>query len=337
MQAALHAAVSIGIPGIAAAVVTDHGSWQGAAGVDGLGQALTPEAEMGVGSVSKTFTAAEVLLLAARGRIVLDHPMSDYLHSPLVANHATVRDELGMLAGLSDGHYNLRTQQSSAHTPNSQVTLEQAISSDTETPSRPGVNQSYSNVSFLLLARLVEVVTHQRFAAAVHADLLRPNHLTRVAVQDTDKPQPPLAYPVDPSGNRPATDGYLPDRYTASAALGAGSVAANAHDEAQWGYDLYTGQVLPAALTAMMTTPQHNGSFAYGLGTTIFDPNQLGFSTLAVGHTGEIYHRNDGGIDGYGSILLVVPSKHISVAVTVDEVGKDYLPTALTLLRAATS
>ncbi len=334
MQAALRTAVSSDIPGIEAAVVTDHGTWQGAAGVDGRGAAVQPQAQMAVGSVSKTFTAAEVLHLAAEGKLNLDAPMSRYVHSPLVGNHATVREALGMLAGLTDGHYLDRTQRASARTPNARVSLDDAIAADTEKPGHAGQTQSYSNVSFLLLARVVEAVTQQSYAAAVRADLLEPAILTRVAVQDSDKPIPPLAYPVDPSGNKPLTDGYLPDRYTASAAVGAGSVAATAHDEALWGYNLYTGRVLPESLTALMMKPQRAGSFSYGLGTVIFDPGKLGLDAPVVGHDGTVYHGNGGGIDGYRSILLVIPSKHVSVAVTIDEVD-DYAPTApaLALLR----
>lgn len=345
MQAALRTAVSSDFPGIAAAVVTDHGTWQGAAGVDGRGAAVQPQALMAVGSVSKTFTAAEVLHLAAEGELNLDAPMSRYVQSRLVSNQATVRQALGMLAGLTDGQYVSRTVQMGARAPDAHISLDEAISADTEKPGRAGQTQSYSNVSFLLLARLIEAVTHRSYAAAVRADLLEPNDLTRVAVQDAEKPVPPVAYPVDLYGNKPVTDGYLPDRYTASAVVGAGSVAATARDEALWGYNLYTGRVLPESLTAQMVKPQGDGRLiasvlgggdAYGLGTVIFD--QLGLDAPAVGHSGYVFHRNGDGKDGYRSILLVIPSKHVSVAVTVDTViGNAPTATALALLRYVTS
>lgn len=338
MRAVLRDAVSSGFPGIQAAVVTDRGTWQGAAGVDGIGAAVQPQSLMAIGSVSKTFTAAEVLHLAAEGRLNLDAPMSRYVRSPLVSNQATVRQALGMLAGLTDGQYLARAQQMSARTPNARISLDQAISSDPEKPGRAGQSQSYSNVTFLLLARLIEAVTGQSYAAAVRGDLLEPNDLRRVAVQDAEKPVPPVAYPVDPYGSKPVTGGYLPDRYTASAAVGAGSVAATAHDEALWGYNLYTGRVLPPSLTSQMLTPQRTGSFSYGLGTVIFESSQLGLDAQAVGHTGQVTRRNGDGKDGYRSTLLVVPSKHVSVAVTIDTAtGNAPTATALALLRYVTS
>jgi D-alanyl-D-alanine carboxypeptidase len=231
-----------------------------------------------------------------------------------------------------------RVHQGSAQTPDARVTLDQALAADTETPGPAGTAQSYSNVSFVLLARLVEAVTHRSYASALHDDLLAPAGLTRVAVQDADKPIPPLAYPVDPAHRAPVADGYLPDRYTASAAVGAGSIAASAQDEALWGYDLYTGRVLPTSLTSAMMTPQRTGALSYGLGTVVSDPSRLGLEAPAVGHEGEVvHHRADGTDDGYRSVLLVVPSKHVSVAVTIDDSTDSAVGIALALIRLVTS
>ena len=60
------------VPGVAAAVLSPFDGWTGAAGVDGAGTPLVPEAMTDIGSVTKTFTAAEVLILAGRHRIELD-------------------------------------------------------------------------------------------------------------------------------------------------------------------------------------------------------------------------------------------------------------------------
>src|SRR6266508_6296835 len=89
-----------GAPGVTAAVVTDQGSWAGAAGEGGDGRLLVPEAMMGIASISKTFTAAEVLHLAATGRVDLNAPLSNYVKHPLTGNGATVREALGMQSGI---------------------------------------------------------------------------------------------------------------------------------------------------------------------------------------------------------------------------------------------
>ena len=56
----LHAAsgAAAGARGLAAAVVTDRGSWAGAAGTDGVGARVQVRSMMPIDSITKTFTAA---------------------------------------------------------------------------------------------------------------------------------------------------------------------------------------------------------------------------------------------------------------------------------------
>lgn len=323
-----------GLPGLTAAVVTAHGSWAGAVGHDGAGTALVAADSMAVGSVSKTFTAAEVLHLVATGRIGLDDPLRRVVPSRLTAGGVTVRQALEMLSGLGDGNYLPRLEQ--ALPPDVHVGLAQALALDTETPGVPGRQRAYSNVGFLLLAAAVQKVTGRPFADAVHRDLLAPNHLTSVAVQDRDRPRPPLAYPADVNGDPPLRDGFLPDRAMASGALGAGSMTSDAADLARWGYLLYGGRVLPTVLTRQLTAVRPAPGFRYGLGTEIFDPEVIGFGEPAVGHEGLIFRLVDGTThDGYAAMLVAVPSRGVSVAVLVPQTDKDYHPAMTRLLAAA--
>lgn len=138
MQDVLRNEVGAGTPGVVAAVVTDHGTWEGSAGVDGRGVMVDADALMAIGSVSKTFTAAEVLHLAAVGKVDLDAPMSRYVQSPLVLNQATVRQAVGMLAGVDDGDFIMRMRQSSVRSPDARISLDHSIALDTEKPGHPG-------------------------------------------------------------------------------------------------------------------------------------------------------------------------------------------------------
>ena len=58
-----------------------------------------PESAMSTGSITKTFTAAEVLVLADRGLVDLDAPVTDYVELPFDAAGATVRQVLNMTSG----------------------------------------------------------------------------------------------------------------------------------------------------------------------------------------------------------------------------------------------
>ena len=91
-------------PGIAAAVIlAGHGTWAGAAGTADGTTRLDPAAEFGIGSVTKTVIAAQVLQLVESGDVDLDRPIADYLvGDDLPTNGATVRQVLGMRSGIGE-------------------------------------------------------------------------------------------------------------------------------------------------------------------------------------------------------------------------------------------
>ena len=95
-------AAPAGMRGVTAAVVTPQGSWTGAAGVDGDGQPLDPHAMMGIGAITHTITAAQVLALTASGRVHLDNPVSTYLEHPTLKHDPTVRQLLSHTSGIPD-------------------------------------------------------------------------------------------------------------------------------------------------------------------------------------------------------------------------------------------
>ena len=291
--------------GVTAAVVAPDGRWSGAAGVDGAGEPLLPESAMGVGSVTKTFTAAQVLLLAGEGLVDLDAPITDYVDLPFNAQGATVRHLLSMRSGFPDPTEEVFTQSSADHDQPWSTTDWYALADTSEIGQvRLVGNPRYNNLNYIALTDLIEAVTGRSYADALREDLLDPAGLDRVWVQDAEKPEPPTARGVD-DPDLPLVDPagpWLPSRAIVSAAGGAGSLAADAPSLAAWGWTLYTGRLLAPALVDEMTTAPDDGD--YGLGTGL---GTDGRGTPNVGHGGDI--------GAYSSILLVWPREQVSVAV----------------------
>ncbi|WP_329475864.1 beta-lactamase family protein [Kribbella sp. NBC_01484] len=206
-----------GSRGATAAVMTDRWNWSGAAGVDVRGNPLKPATSMGVASITKTFVAAEVMLLAKAGKVDLDKPLSTYVKHRLTANNATVRQHLSMTSGVQDylpGDYAQLTKAIEA-APSKHRTAEEALSYHTAPVGRPNSPFSYSNPNYVLLGMLIEKVTGQPLATVLRRDLAAPAGLRHAAFQDGEKPQPPVV--VDDSEFcGPANDGYLPCRAFAS-------------------------------------------------------------------------------------------------------------------------
>jgi D-alanyl-D-alanine carboxypeptidase len=298
-----------GSRGVTAAVVTDRWTWSGAAGTDIRGTALRPETSMAVASITKTFVAAEVMLLANAHKVDLDKPISTYVQHKLAANNATVRQHLSMTSGVPDfGDDDYRElDKAVTAAPGRHWTREQTLSYHTAKIGTPGTDPVYSNASYELLGLLIEKVTGEPLAGVLPRDLATPAGLKHAAFQDGEKPQPPAVVDHNQSCGEP--DGYLPCRAFASALAAAGGLAADAPTVAHWGYQLYGGRVLPPDLVSEMT----KGDGPYGLGTELFQ-NVLDIGA-AFGHVGDS--------PDHTSVLVVVPAKKVSVALMVADGSRD--------------
>jgi D-alanyl-D-alanine carboxypeptidase len=276
---------------------------------------------MGVASITKTFVAAEVMLLAKAGQVDLDAPISTYVNNKLTANNATVRHHLAMLSGVPNylpADYGWMDTAIKA-APAKHWTAEQALSYYTAPIGQPGSAYNYSNPSYVVLGQLIEKVTGQPLASVLRKQLATPAGLQRAAFQDGEKPQPPLAGDANPVCGK-ADDGYLPCRAIASLSAANGGLAADAPTVARWGYQLYGGRVIPAELVGEMT----KGDGEYGLGTMLFT-QRFGIGT-AFGHRGVM--------PDYTSLLVVIPAKKVSVALLLAD-GNKQVDTAMTELTAA--
>ena len=298
-----------GSKGATAAVITDHWTWSGSAGKDAHGTALRPETSMAVESITKTFVAAEVMLLDKAGKVELDKPISTYVQNKLTANNATVRQHLSMTSGVPDylNEDYRELDKAVAAAPGRHWTLGQVLSYHTGNIGAPGSASGYSNPSYELLGLLIEKVTGRPLAGVLRRDLATPAGLTHAAFQDGEKPQPPAAIDDNESCGDP--DGYQPCRAFASAVAAASGLAADAPTVARWGYQLYGARVLPADMVSEMT----KGDGEYGLGTMRF-PDELPIGP-AYGHFG----NNPDHI----SLLVVIPAKKVAAAMIFADGGRD--------------
>jgi D-alanyl-D-alanine carboxypeptidase len=308
---------AVGVPGITAAIISDHGSWAGAAGTGGDGARLTPNAMMALDSITKTFVAAEVMRLAAAGKVDLDAPLSTYLPQSLTAKGETVRQTLGMRSGLADPPAAVFESMASAQaaTPAKHWTAQQTLIYLKPRSAAPGGVPVYANSNYLLLGLLIEKVTGRTVAQVERTDLFTPAGLSRIAAQDSERPTAPLAAP--PHTLKLPADGYLPSESLASSGADSfAGIAADAGTVAKWGYQLYGARLLPlGSVHAMMTQPSAGDITAgrgYGLGTMVFS----GLCTDAT-------YGHSGADPGYTTLLAVVPARHLAAAVLIPDNGRD--------------
>ncbi len=314
LQSTLEAArTALHAPGIAAAVIAaDHGSWAGAAGTADGATPLDAAAAFGIGSVTKTVVAAEVLRLAASGAIDLDRPIATYLGTDIPTNGATVRQVLGMRSGIgeatADGHTFCDADLAASV---SMVQLREALSPDPLFP--PGTRFRYTNANYVLAGLLIEAVTGGSVSHALRSGVLAAPGLERLVYQDAERPTGPLAAPFvvlpgvspvpGPSELLRLGDGFLPARCLAAAAGPAGGMAADPMTLARWGYLLYGGSLLDQASLDRMVEMQD------GYGLAAHDHSSV-FGVPALGH--------EGTVPGYVTALLAFPDQALVVAVLVN-------------------
>ena len=90
---------TIGAPGLAAAVIAaGRGTWAGAAGTADGAAELDPAAQFGIGSITKTVTAAEVLQLVESGVVGLDEPIATYIRADELPTNGAIRSAVAATA-----------------------------------------------------------------------------------------------------------------------------------------------------------------------------------------------------------------------------------------------
>ncbi|HEY9662372.1 MAG TPA: serine hydrolase domain-containing protein [Allocoleopsis sp.] len=163
------------IPGLALAITHENQVLH----VKGYGRAnahepVTPQTQLPIASLSKSFTAVAVLQLVEAGQINLDAPVKQYLPEftladPKTADQITIRHLLNHTSGLSDFGF------SEALLPQPTTNAERVKSLDAAHPvAAPGTEFHYFNPNYDVLARIVEVVSGQSFGEYLRSRLFTP-------------------------------------------------------------------------------------------------------------------------------------------------------------------
>jgi CubicO group peptidase (beta-lactamase class C family) len=165
-----------GIPGAAIAVVEDgrivHEHGTGVA--DDSGRPVTARTPFVIGSLAKSLTALAVGQLVERGLVDLDAPVRQYVPDFAVADAAasdaiTVRQLLNQTSGIP-GAAGTDPLSSPATTLDDQVHALRTVA----LAAAPGAAFAYSNANYVVLGRLVELVSGESYEAYLQGHVARP-------------------------------------------------------------------------------------------------------------------------------------------------------------------
>jgi len=262
--------------------------------------ANTPAAKFRIGSVTKQFTAASILLLKERGLIDLDAPVKTYWpDAPPAWDAITVRNLLQHTSGIT----NVTNLDEFATVKFLPTTREELIARFADKPLEftPGEKWDYSNSGYVLLSAIVEQVSGQDYADFVKANIFDPLGMADTAIDVTADIVPRRA-----SGYAPSADGIVNAEYVNMAIpTGAGALYSTTHDLLKWQRALFGGRLLePASLTEMT-----------GPGVPAMAGATYGFGVLRTEDEDGTMIWHGGGIEGFNAMLMHDPDRDITVVV----------------------
>ncbi len=285
-----------------------------------LGVPIGPETCFRIASVSKQFTCAAILLLAAEGRLSVEDSIHDHLPQlPDLGTRISIDQLMHNVSGLRDMLELMRLGGADLSQPWRTEELLAAIGRQRGLNFAPGTRFRYSNTGFLLLGRIVEAVSGEALGDFLARRIFTPLGMTRTR----HTPSVPEVVPGLATGYLPQGEGFV--RALHGFPLGGeGGLVSCVEDLALWDRNFTTGRVPGLAEALVAPLPFANGQpnlYARGLEVTTY----RGLRTV-----------DHGGLwPGFKTCFLRVPERDMTVIAIANHGGIDTHALAHRLLDAA--
>ena len=256
-----------------------------------------------IGSITKQFTAACIMLLARDGRLALDDPLSRYVPELPWGERVTLRHLLDQESGIVD--FRLGVLDTSSALAHGDVVdrLKQ-----TDLLFAPGSQYAYSNSNYYLLGMVIEKVSGESYARFLRERVLTPLGLYATYYDDGSSGEPKPA-----RGTLANSDGPQPvPPENADWSFAAGALASTTADLIRWDDSLRNGALLDKASLQEVFTP---GTLDNG------DATDYAFGWVVEEHNGhrEVWHNGE--VTGYHAMNATYPDDRTDVVVLTNTGG----------------
>jgi CubicO group peptidase (beta-lactamase class C family) len=259
------------------------------------GVANSPASKFRLGSITKQFTAACILLLEERGKLKVDDPVKKYMtDAPAAWDKVTIFNLLTHTSGIPSftGFPDYASTEAIATTPEKLV----ARFRDKPLEFQPGEKWNYSNSGYVLLGYLIEKISQQSYSEFVQENIFTP-----LGMKDSGYDSNSAIILHRASGYTPSAKGTIHAGYIdMSIPFSAGSLYSTTEDLLRWEQGLMGGKLLSVASLAKMTTPFKN-DYAFGLAVHAVNGHKV------------IEHG--GGIEGFNTEIAYYPEDKLTVVV----------------------
>jgi CubicO group peptidase (beta-lactamase class C family) len=261
----------------------------------------TPTTKFRLGSITKQFTAAAILLLEEKGKLNVDDRIKTYLPDiPMSWERITVFNLLTHTAGIAN--FTSLPEYGSAKVRPTTVDATVATLRDRQLDFGPGEQMSYSNSGYLVLGSIIEKVSGQSYEK-----FLADNFFTPLGMKDSGYDSNTALIKHRASGYNRTPSGLLNATYIhMSVPHAAGALYSTTEDLLKWEQALFGGKVVSKASLDRMITPFKN-DYALGVGSSMVNGRRL------ISH--------GGGIDGFNTQLAYYPDSKTTVVVLSNVAG----------------
>jgi D-alanyl-D-alanine carboxypeptidase len=245
-------------------------------------KAATPEMRYSIGSISKQFTAAAILMLQEEGKLKLDDPVGKYVPGLTRGDDVTIREILSHTSGYQD-YWPEDYLMVSMEQP---TTAQEIVDHWAKKPLdfEPGTQWQYSNTNFVIAGLIVEKVSGQKVMEFLEQHIFHPLKMHSVWNSDETKltqsdATPYIRYALGPLRQAPKEGrGWL---------FAAGELSMTAHDLALWDESLMARSLLKQESYDEMFTEvklKDGKGTHYGLGVEVGELD----GHRDISHSGEV-------------------------------------------------
>ncbi len=270
------------------------------------GQPVQTDTLFAIGSITKQFTCALVLMLAEEGKLSVQDKVAKHFPDLTRANDITLLDLMNNVSGYPD-YYPLDFVDRRMRQEISPDDLLHRYAGD-KLDFEPGSRYSYSNTGFILLGRVVEKVSGESFGDFLSRRILKPLGMSHTLYEPhVSDERFARGYTIfalsDPEYTTPEAKGWIG---------AAGGIYSTPSDLAKWDLALIGGKVLKPESYELMTRPRklNDGKFTeYGCGLAV--RMQGGRQILA----------HNGAVSGFVAYNATVPSTRSALIVMCNQDG----------------
>ncbi|HEX9940497.1 MAG TPA: serine hydrolase [Thermoanaerobaculia bacterium] len=286
-----------------------------------LGVPVSPDMVFEIGSVTKQFTAAAILMLEEQGKLRLADEVTKYLPDyPTHGEKITIEHLLTHTSGIPS--YTGLPEWFSRIREDLKVEDVIALFKDKPLEFKPGEQWRYNNSAYILLGAVIEKASGKSYERFVEEEIFQKLGMThsRYGHHEEVIPRRAAGYTRDENGFRHANYVSMTQPYSA------GSLMSTVDDLAIWDRALAGETLLKKASLERMFTPARLSSgrstrYGYGLGVYELEGRRV--------------LEHGGGIFGYTSFLLRVPEEGLFVAILSNSDSPETSPDSLALRIAA--